>query len=36
VDRDAEFALVRRGIKACAQAGVFDVVFASYQSGAGE
>ena len=32
IDRNAEFALVQRAIKACAQAGVFDIVFASYQS----
>lgn len=35
IDRDTEFALVRRAIKACAEAGIFDIVFASYQSGAG-
>jgi len=36
IDRNVEFDLVRRGIKACADAGVFDIVFASYQSGVGE
>ena len=36
IDRNVEFALVQRGIKACADAGIFDIVFASYQSGAGE
>jgi biopolymer transport protein ExbD len=36
IDRDTEFALVRRAIKACAQAGIFDVVFGSYQSNPGE
>lgn len=36
IDRDAEFALVKRGIKACAEAGVFDIVFGSYQSKVGE
>ncbi len=36
IDRNSEFKLVRRGIKACAEAGVFDIVFASYQSRGGE
>ena len=37
IDRDAEFGLVKRGIKACAEAGVFDIVFGTYQSkGGGE
>jgi biopolymer transport protein ExbD len=36
IDRNVEFAMVQRGIKACADAGVFDIVFASYQSGTGE
>ncbi len=35
IDRDTEFALVRRAIKACAQVGVFDIVFGSYQSNPG-
>jgi biopolymer transport protein ExbD len=36
VDRNADFALVRRGIKACAEAGVFDIIFGTFQSGSGE
>ena len=32
IDRDVEFQMVRRGIKACAEAGVFDIVFGTYQS----
>ena len=36
IDRDAEFQLVRRGIKACAEAGVFDIVFGTYQSRSAE
>ncbi len=32
VDRNADFALVRRAIRACAEAGVFDVIFATFQS----
>ncbi len=35
IDRDTEFAVVQRAIKACAAAGVFDIVFGSYQSGVG-
>ena len=30
VDKDTEFQLVRRAISACAQAGVFDVIFGTY------
>ena len=38
IDRNTEFALVQKAIKACAAAGVFDIVFGTYQSnpGAGE
>lgn len=32
VDRKAEFALVRKAIQACAAAGIFDVIFATFQS----
>jgi biopolymer transport protein ExbD len=35
VDRKTDFKYVRRGIKACADAGVFDVIFASFQSSGG-
>lgn len=35
IDRNANFALVRRAIRACAEAGVFDIIFASYQSNSG-
>lgn len=35
VDRDVEFERVRRAIAACAEVGVFDIVFATYQSKAG-
>ncbi len=35
IDRQADFVLVRRAIRACAEAGVFDIVFASFQSGDG-
>ena len=36
VDRQADFALVRRAIKACAAAGVFDIIFATFQSRSNE
>lgn len=32
VDRNVDFAVVRRAIKACAEAGVYDIIFASFQS----
>lgn len=35
IDRNTEFALVRRAIRACAEAGVFDIVFGTYQSNPG-
>ncbi len=35
IDRKTDFKYVRRGIKACADAGVFDVIFASFQSKGG-
>ena len=35
VDRDAEFKTVRRAIKACAAAGVFDIIFGTFQSSPG-
>jgi biopolymer transport protein ExbD len=35
VDRDVEFERVRRAIAACAEVGVFDIVFATYQSKGG-
>lgn len=35
IDRNVDFDIVRRGIKACAEVGVFDIVFGSYQSGSG-
>lgn len=36
IDRNVEFAVVQRAIKACADVGVFDIVFGTYQSGAGQ
>lgn len=36
IDRSVEFGVVRRCIKACADVGVFDIVFGSYQSGVGQ
>lgn len=36
IDQNVEFGIVRRGIKACADAGIFDIVFGSYQSGVGQ
>lgn len=36
VDRDTEFSMVQRAIKACADSGVFDIVFGTYQSRGGE
>lgn len=36
VDRDVDFKYVRRGIKACAEAGVFDIIFGTFQSGVGD
>ncbi len=36
IDKNVEFASVQRAIKACADVGVFDIVFATYQSGTGE
>lgn len=35
IDRNTEYALVQRAIKACAAAGVFDIVFGTYQSNPG-
>lgn len=35
VDKNTEFRKVREAIAACAQAGIFNIVFASYQSGGG-
>ncbi len=35
IDRNTEFALVQRAIKACAAAGIFDIVFGTYQSNPG-
>ncbi|MCB1069385.1 MAG: biopolymer transporter ExbD [Verrucomicrobia bacterium] len=35
IDRNADFKLVRRAIKACAEVGVFDVIFGSFQSSGG-
>ena len=35
IDKNADFALVRRAIKACAAAGVFDIIFATFQSNPG-
>ena len=32
IDQNTEFEIVQRAIKACAEAGVFDVIFSSYQS----
>ena len=32
VDKDTEFTLVRRAITSCANAGVFDVIFGTYNS----
>jgi biopolymer transport protein ExbD len=32
IDQNTEFNVVQRAIKACAEAGVFDVIFSSYQS----
>jgi biopolymer transport protein ExbD len=31
VDRDAEFRTVKRAIRACANAGVFDIIFGTFQ-----
>lgn len=35
IDRKTDFKYVRRGIKACAEAGVFNIIFASFQSAGG-
>jgi copper homeostasis protein CutC len=32
VDRNAEFKIVKRAIRACANAGVFDIIFGAFQS----
>jgi len=32
VDRDAEFKIVKRAIRACAHAGIFDIIFGTFQS----
>jgi biopolymer transport protein ExbD len=31
-DRDAEFRITKRAIRACASAGVFDIIFGTYQA----
>ncbi|NCC51168.1 MAG: biopolymer transporter ExbD [Spartobacteria bacterium] len=36
IDRNVDFSIVQTAIKACAQAGVFDIIFASYQSRGGD
>lgn len=35
IDRNADFALVRRAIRSCAGAGVFDIIFGTFQSNPG-
>lgn len=35
VDRDAEFKVVKRAIRACATAGIFDIIFGTFQSDSG-
>lgn len=35
VDKEVDFKYVRRGIKACAAAGAYDLIFATYQSSGG-
>ncbi len=35
VDRDAEYRTVKRAIRACANAGVFNIIFGTFQSAAG-
>jgi biopolymer transport protein ExbD len=35
VDRNAEFRTVKRAIRACANAGVFDIIFGTFQSESG-
>lgn len=35
IDKNAEFQVVQRAIRACAEAGVFDVIFATFQSSGG-
>jgi biopolymer transport protein ExbD len=35
IDRRTEFARVKQAIRACAEAGVFDIIFGSYQSAGG-
>ncbi|HMO52488.1 MAG TPA: biopolymer transporter ExbD [Kiritimatiellia bacterium] len=32
IDQSTEFEIVQRAIKACADAGIFDIIFSSYQS----
>jgi biopolymer transport protein ExbD len=32
VDKDAEFKIVKRAIRACANAGIFDIIFGTFQS----
>ncbi len=32
VDRNAEFKIVKRAIRACATAGIFDIIFGTFQS----
>ena len=32
VDKDAEFKVVKRAIRACASAGIFDIIFGTFQS----
>ncbi len=35
VDRNAEFKIVKRAIRACATAGIFDIIFGTFQSESG-
>lgn len=32
VDKDVEFSMVRKAISACAEAGIYDVIFATFQT----
>ena len=32
VDKNAEFKIVKRAIRACANAGIFDIIFGTFQS----
>ena len=36
IDRDVEYIRVQSAIRACAEAGIYDIIFGAYQTAAGD